>query len=89
MSFAGCFPVRFRESEYLEYVPSFPFSLLRAAKAYFQIENISNNKSKLIAHVEYGNNFFDKIANFLVKTSAVRKHIKEEGENLKRYLEQK
>ena len=78
-----------RENEYLEYVPAFPFSLLQTGKAYFQIEKISDNQSKLIAYAEYGNKFLDKIANFLVKTSAAKKHIKEEGENLKRYLENK
>lgn len=78
-----------RENEYLEYVPSFPFSLLKTGKAYFKIEKISDNQSNLIAYVEYGNNFFDKIANFLIKTSAVKKHIEEEGESLKKYLEQK
>ena len=78
-----------RENEYLEYVPAFPFSLLQTGKAYFQIEKISDNQSKLIAYTEYGNKFLDKIANFLVKTSAAKKHIQEEIENLKRYLENK
>jgi len=78
-----------RENEYLEYVPSFPFSLLKTGKAYFKIEKISENQSRLIAYVEYGNQFFDSIINFFVKTIAVKKHINEEGENLKRYLEQK
>lgn len=76
-----------RENEYLEYVPAFPLSLLKTGKAYFRIEKISDNQSRLIAYVEYGNKFFDKIANFLVKTAAAKKHIKEEGENMKRYLE--
>lgn len=78
-----------RENEYLEYVPTFPFSLLKTGRAYFQIEKISANQSKLIAYVEYGNKFLDRIANLFVKTSAAKKHIKEEGENLKKYLEQK
>lgn len=76
-----------RENEYLEYVPAFPFSLLKTGKAYFKIQKISDGQSKLIAYAEYGNKFFDKIANFLVKTSAAKKHIVEEGENLKKYLE--
>ncbi len=76
-----------RENEYLEYVPAFPFSMLKTGKAYFQIEKISDNQSKLIAYAEYGNNYFDKITNFLVKTSAAEKHIQEEGENMKTYLE--
>lgn len=76
-----------RENEYLEYVPAFPFSLLKTGKAFFQIEKISDNQSKLIAYVEYGNRFFDKIGNFFVKTEFARKHIREEGENMKDYLE--
>ena len=63
--------------------------MIETGKAYFQIEKISDNQSKLIAYVEYGNKFFDKVANFLVKTSAAKKHIQEEGENIKRYLEQR
>lgn len=78
-----------RENEYLEYVPAFPFSLLKTGKAYFRVERISENQSKLTAYVEYGGKLMDGIANFLVKTSSAKKHIKEEGENLKRYLEQK
>ena len=78
-----------RENEYLGYVPAFPFSLLRTGKAYFQIEKISDNESRLIAYVEYGNSFFDKVANFFVKTASAEKHIREEGENMKKYLEHK
>jgi len=78
-----------RENEYLEYIPAFPFSLLKTGKAYFKIEKISDSQSKLIAYVEYGNEFFDKIANFFVKTEYAEKHIREEGENMKKYLEQK
>lgn len=78
-----------RENEYLEYVPAFPFSLLKTGKAYFRIESISDNQSKLIAYAEYRNKFFDKIVNLLVKTFAIKKHIREEGENLKIYLEKK
>lgn len=78
-----------RENEYLAYVPAFPFSLLKTGKAYFKIEKISDNQSKLIAYVEYGGKFFDKIANFFVKTKFVEKHIREEGENMKKYLEHK
>lgn len=78
-----------KENEYLEYVPEFPFSLFRTGKAYFRIENVSTHESRLIAYVEYGDRFriFDRIANFLVKTSAAKKHIEEEGENLKKYIE--
>lgn len=76
-----------RENEYLEYVPAFPFSLLKNGKGYFWIEKLSENQSKLTAYIEYGGKFIDKFADFLVKTSAARKHIREEGENLKKFLE--
>lgn len=76
-----------RKDEYLEYVPAFPFSLLKTGKAYFRIEKISDTQSKLIASVEYGNRIFDKIANLFVKTELVKKHIREEGENIRSYLE--
>ena len=78
-----------RNNEYIEYAPVFPFSLLKTGKGYFRIEEISDNQSRLIAYVEYGGNsgIIDRIANFLVKPSIARKHIREEGVNLKIYLE--
>lgn len=76
-----------RENEYLEYAPIFPFSLFKTGKAYFRIEKVSDNQCKLVAYVEYGNKFLDKIANFFVKTKFAEKHIREEGENMKKYLE--
>ncbi len=33
--------------------------------------------------------YAEHLSNFLVKTSAAKKHIREKGENLKNYLEQK
>ena len=78
-----------RNNEHIEYAPVFPFSLLKTGKGYFRIEEISDNQSKLIAYVEYGGNsgILDRIANFLVKPSIARKHIREEEVNLKIYLE--
>ena len=66
----GSFPLyltvkitKVKENEYLEYMPAFPFSLLKTGRAYFRIENISTNQSKLTAYVEYGDRFriFDRI----------------------------
>ena len=78
-----------KENEYLEYMPAFPFSLLKTGRAYFRIENISTNQSKLIAYAEYGYRFwwFDKVITFFVKTDTAKKHIREEGENMKKFLE--
>ena len=78
-----------KNNEYIEYVPVFPFSLFKTGKGYFRIEKISDDKSRLIAYVEYGDKsgFLDRIANFFIKTSAARKHMREEGVNLKIYLE--
>lgn len=78
-----------KNNEYIEYAPVFPFSFLKTGKGYFRIEEISKNKSRLIAYIEYGNKsgFLDRIANYFVKNSAVKKHIQEEGINLKIYLE--
>lgn len=78
-----------KENEYLEYSLAFPFSLLRIGKGYFGIENFSPGQSKLVAYFEYGDRFgiFDRVANFFVKTFAAQKHLKEEGENIKKYLE--
>lgn len=78
-----------KDNEYIEYAPMFPFSLLKSGKGYFQIEEISDNQSRLIAYVEYGDKsgIIDRIASSIIKPSVVRKHIREEGINLKIYLE--
>lgn len=75
------------DNEYIEYRNTFPFSVLISGKAYFKIEKITDSQTKLIAYVEYGNKYFDSIANFFVKPTVVRNHMVEEGENLKKYLE--
>lgn len=80
---------RIKKGEYIEYRSVFPFSLLKLGMGYFSIESVTQNESKLTAYVEYGNNFrlFDKIIYFFVKPNLVRKHIQEESENIKKYLE--
>lgn len=78
-----------KKNEYIEYKPASPFSLLKTGKGYFQIEKISDNKSRLIAYVEYGDKYgiLDRLANIFIKPAVARKHIQEEGINLKIYLE--
>lgn len=78
-----------KSDEYIEYSPIFPFSLLRIGKGYFRIETLSKNKSKLIAYTEYGDKsgIIDRMANLVIKASDIRKHMREEGINLKIYLE--
>lgn len=81
------------ENHFLEYTPVFPFSLLRLGTGSFTIEKISNNKVKLIARADGGYNApivgpsLDFIAKKLINFDAIRKHMKEEGENIKKYLE--
>lgn len=71
------------------YKPIFPFSLLNLGWGYFRIDSITPNQSKLTAFVEYGFKTarLDKIMSFFVKTSEIKKHIKEEGSYMKKYLE--
>lgn len=78
-----------KRNEYIEYKPVFPFSLLNLGMGYFSIEPVSKDTSKLTAYVEYGNRsgLLDKVFQFFVKTDIAKKHIREEGENIKRYLE--
>lgn len=80
-----------KKDKYMAYRPIFPFSLLKIGRGYFRIENISSNKSRLIAFVEYGygnSKWIDNAINYFVKTEVVKKHIKEEGENIKNFLEE-
>lgn len=81
------------ENRYLEYVPVFPFSLLRLGSGSFTIEKISNKEVKLIAYAGGGYKVpiigpsLDFIVRKLISFDAIQKHMKEEGENIKRYLE--
>ena len=81
------------KDHYIEYLPVFPFSLLRLGYGSFTIEKISNNEIKLVAYVEGGYNipvigsFLDFIVRKLISFDAIKKHMNEEGENIKRYLE--
>lgn len=83
--------VKVDHNHYLEYRAVFPFSLLKLGYGYFKIQPLSPNRVKLTAFVQYGLQpaAFDGIANFVVKAETARKHIREEGENMKQYLEQK
>jgi hypothetical protein len=84
--------VKVKRNCYLEYVPVFPFSLLRLGSGSFVIEKVSKNKCKLIASADGGYNlpivgpFLDFVAQKIISFDAIRKHMKEEGENLNNYL---
>ena len=82
---------KLKKNEFIEYKPIFPLSIFNLGMGSFAIERISDKLSKLTARVEYGNHFalLDKIFQLFVKTEAMRKHIQEEGQNLKKYLESK
>lgn len=78
-----------KNNQDIVYRPIFPFSLLNLGWGYFRIDSIAPNQSKLTAFIEYGfkSARFDKVISFFVKTSEVKKHIKEEGSYMKKYLE--
>ncbi len=82
---------KIERNEYIEYKPIFPLSIFNLGMGSFTIERTSDKLSKLTARVEYGNRIalLDKIFQLFVKTEAIRKHLKEEGQNLKIYLESK
>lgn len=96
----GRFPLYFiakttkaEKNSYLEYVPIFPLSLLKIGMGSFTIEKISDKKTKLVAYVGIGYDIpiigpiLDFILKRLISFDAIRKHMKEEGENIKKYLE--
>lgn len=70
-----------KNNQDIVYKPIFPFSLLNLGWGYFRIDSITPNQSKLTAFIEYGfkSARFDKVISFFVKTSEVKKYIKEEG----------
>jgi hypothetical protein len=93
----GAFPLyliltvsKIKKNEYIEYRPIFPLSVFNLGKGSFAIERVSDELSKLTAYVEYGNHFglLDRIFQLFVKTEMLKKHIEEEGQNIKNYLEQ-
>jgi len=81
----------FEKDQYIAYRPIFPLSLLNLGWGYFRVKSISPNQSQLTAFVEYGykSKWFDRFANLFVKVEVAKKHIHEEGENLKSFLEKK
>ena len=80
-------------NRYIEYRPIFPLSLLKLGFGYFQIEPISPEASRLTAYAEWGWRLpilataFDVVSNLVVKEAVVKRHVREEGENLKSYVE--
>ena len=80
-------------NRYIEYAPLFPLSLLNLGYGYFKIDRISPQQSKLIAYAQWGWNLpilgplFDAFSNFCVNKETAIQHIREEGANLKRYVE--
>lgn len=78
---------------YLEYVAAPPLGWLRAGKGTFTMKPIDNEYTRFIAYAEYGyhipilSQLFDWIAEKIVPVAIARKHIIEEGENIKRLLE--
>jgi len=78
---------------YLEYSPAFPLSLLNLGKASFALKSIEANATELTAYVRYGyglpimGGLIDFLIRMFVKKADAEKHIREEGENLKRLLD--
>lgn len=77
---------------YLEYTPCFPISLLNAITASFEIRPINSKSSEFIAYVKYGYQIpilgwlVDTIVNKIFPIEVVKKHIAEEGSNIKSIL---
>lgn len=80
---------------YIEYTGTPPLSWFHAGKASFQMERLDIRTTKLTACIEYGYkfSFFGKVIDWLIekiiKYKDVQKHIHEEGEYIKNYLENK
>lgn len=78
--------------DYIEYKLVFLLSLLNIGHGSFSTEPLSENKTKLTAYVKIGydgalERLIDKIVLLIVPKQVAEKHIREEGENMKRYLE--
>lgn len=89
-------PYRLRQStfpNYLEYTLVFPLSLLRLGKGYFRMDYVKPGVTNLTAYVEYGYSMpiisetVDWFISLFIDKFAAEKHIHEEGENIKRLLE--
>lgn len=80
-------------SECLEYTASFPLSIFNLGMGYFKIKKTSSTETELTAYVQYGYNFpilgklIDWLIELFVKVDAGKKHIHEEGLNMKKILE--
>lgn len=84
---------KIEKDRYFEYVPVFPFSLLKLGTGFFTIEKMSDKETKLTAYIEGGYKLpiigplLDFIVRKAISFDAIEKHMKEEGENIKKYLE--
>ena len=78
---------------FLEYKAAWPLSWLHAGKGTFTMEPIDNQTTRFIAYAEYGydlpiiGKLIDRIVEKIIKYDDARKHMHEEGENLKAILE--
>ena len=83
------------KNKYLEYSTIFPLSLLRLGKGSFSITPVDINSVKMTAYLEYGytitilGDIIDQIFNLVFKRKSLEKHIHDEGENIKKILENK
>lgn len=81
------------KNRYLEYRATFPFSLFHLGKGSFRITKLGNGEVKMTAYIEYGydlaliGNLIDKIVDLFFKRKSLEKHVQEEGENIKKILE--
>ena len=78
-------------NQILEAEGIFPLSLLKLGRGGFYFKSVSKNKTKFTAYVHAGyngifGNLLEKIIWSLVPKSLVLDHMREEGENIKKYL---
>lgn len=85
--------VKQQRDDFLKFDPVFPFSLLNIGYGTFSIKKLDGSKCILTAYVKIGyntpviGNLIDTLCNLLYKPELVKKHMKEEGQNLKKYVE--
>lgn len=78
---------------YLEYTAAPPLSWLHAGRGSFQILPIDPKTTRFIAYAEYGYSIpilgpiVDWVATKFIKYEDAKRHIHEEGENIRRILE--
>lgn len=80
--------------EYLGYTAIPPLSWLHLGKGTLRMEKLPDGTTRLTAHFEYGwsvpviGKLLDWLIEHIVKNSAGKKHMHEEGENIKKIVEQ-